>query len=249
MTPNSDVTPELFGEGKTDIGKGEGVPVRPTSGVLPCLLHALCGKPSSMLLKRRPVSFLHGKGWAQKVQFAKRQAYYNKSAGVVFVMDTEGKQRERMEELTKGRDAELPEYPMAVGAPHPCIEVWLLADPAAIKKGLGFGQSPQVPENLESLPAPCQDRRRNPKTILAECCGVKGSELTTAHKARIAAEIRVLQRLRDRCPTSFAPFADEVEQRIRPLFSSPADSVASTSDPDAPAPAERGEGSSPPTGV
>jgi hypothetical protein len=218
VTTPPDVTLEVFGEGKTDIGKAAGVPVRPTSGVLPRLLHSLCQKPDNMLVKRRPVSFLVGKGWVQKVQFAKRQAFYNKSAGVVFVMDTEGKQRERMEQLTMGRDAVLPDFPMAVGAPHPCIEVWLLADPAALKKGMRLSRSPQVPDDLEGLPAPRQNRNHNPKTILATCCAVDKSDLTTTEKERIVAEIRVLQRLRDRCPTSFAPFADEVEQRIRPLF-------------------------------
>jgi hypothetical protein len=75
-----------------------------------------------------------------------RQAFYNKSAGVVFVMDTEGDQTARMDELASGRIAEFPEFPMAIGAPHPCIEVWLLGDPAAIKKGMSLQQSPQVPE-------------------------------------------------------------------------------------------------------
>jgi hypothetical protein len=237
VTTALDVTLELFGEGKTDIGKAEGVPVRPTSGVLPRLLHSLCGKPDNMLVKRRPVSFLQGKGWVQKVKFAKRQAFYNKSAGVVFVMDTEGEQRKRMKELTEGRGAEFPDFPMAVGAPHPCIEVWLLAAPAAIMKGMGLSQSPQVPDSLESLPAPCHDRKRNPKTILAGCCGGKGSDLTTTEKDRIAAEIRVLQRLRDRCPTSFAPFADEVEQRIRRLFLPPAEPATPALGPDSAPPA------------
>jgi hypothetical protein len=218
VTPPPDVTLELFGEGKTDIGKAEGVPIRPASGVLPRLVHALCGKPENMLVKRRPVSFLQGKGWVQKVKFAKRQAYYNKSAGVVFVMDTEGEQAKRMEELATGRNAEFLDFPMAIGAPHPCIEAWLLADPAAVKKGMELGQSPQVPEDLESLPAPCQDHKHNPKTVLAAWCGVDRPDLSSTEKDRIAAEIRVLQRLRDRCPSSFPPFADEVEQRIRPLF-------------------------------
>ncbi len=218
MTPASDVILELFGEGKTDIGTGESVPVRPTFGVLPRLLHSLCGKPANILVKRHPVAFLQGKGWVQKVHFAKRNAYYNQSNGVVFVMDTEGNQRQRMEDLTKGRDAQFPDFPMAVGAPHPCIEVWLLADPAAIRKGMELDHRPEVVENLESLPAPSQDPKRNPKTILAECCKANKSELTATEKDHIAAEIRDLQRLRERCPSSFAPFADEVEKFIRPLF-------------------------------
>jgi hypothetical protein len=221
VTPASDVTVELFGEGKTDIGKEKDVSVRALSGVLPRLLYSLCGKPSNMLLRRHPVPFLQGKGWAKKVEFAKRQAHANRSAAVVFVMDTEGNQQERMDELTQGRDAVLPEFPMAVGAPHPCIEVWLLADPAAIMKGMELPVRPIVPPDLESLPAPCQDRKCNPKTILAGCCKVRRAELTTTEKDRIAAEIRDLQRLRQRCPISFEPFATEVEQFILPLFSQP----------------------------
>jgi hypothetical protein len=219
VTPAPDLMVELFGEGKTDIGKLEGLPTRPTNGVLPRLVHALCGKPPNMLVKRRSVAFLqHGKGWVQKVKFAKRQAYYNKSAGAVFVVDTEGDHSEKMQDLTEGRDAELAHFPMAIGAPHPCIEVWLLADPAAIRKGMQIDQAPDVPTDLETLPAPCKNRKRNPKTILANCCAANRSDLTAAEKDRIAAEIRVLERLRERCPTSFAPFAEEVEQRIRPLF-------------------------------
>jgi hypothetical protein len=132
-----------------------------------------------------------------------------------------GQQNKRMAELTNGRDRGLPAFPMAIGAPHPCIEVWLLADPAAIKKGMKLNFPPQVPDQLESLPAPCQDCKHNPKTVLAQCCKVQTSDLTAAEKDLIAAEIRVLDRLRTRCPTSFAPFAAEVEQRILPLFTSP----------------------------
>jgi hypothetical protein len=65
---------------------------------------------------------------------------------------------------------------------------------------------------------------------------VKRAESTTPEKDRIAAEIRVLQRLRDRCPTSFVRFADEVEQRIRPLFAPPADPTTPASGPDSAAP-------------
>jgi hypothetical protein len=216
--PKPDVVLELFGEGKTDIGASEGIPVRPTSGVLPRLLHSLCGKPPELMVKRRAVSFLQGKGWVQKVQFAKRQAFYNKSAGLAFVMDTEGDQKQRMRDLTDGMNAELPNFPMVVGAPHPCVEVWLLADPAAIKKGMNLPQRPQVPDNLESLPAPSKNPDYNPKTILAKCCNASHGDLKAKEKDSIAAEIRDLGRLREQCPTSFAPFAEQVERIIRPLF-------------------------------
>jgi hypothetical protein len=213
------VTIELFGEGKAEVGSLEESVTPPTNGILPRLVHALCGKPDNMRVRRRAPAFLEGKGMVQKVRFAKRQARYNESAGAVFILDTEGNQSERMRELTEGRDAELPEFPMAVGAPHPCIEAWLLADPAAIKKGMQLERTPETPDDLECLPAPSQDRKRNPKIILAVSCNVNRAELSAKEKDQIASEIRVLERLRERCPTSFAPFADEIERIIRPLFS------------------------------
>jgi hypothetical protein len=199
VTPRPNLIVELFGEGKTDIGKAEAIATPPDGGVLPRLVHALCQYPPNMLVKRRTIAFLQGKGWVQKVKFAKRQAPYNGSAGVVIVLDSEGQQAQRMQELTEGRGDELSGCPLAVGAPHPCIEVWLLADPAAITKGMGLSKRPQVPEDLESLPAPCHDRKHNPKTILVACCGLQKSELTTTEKDRIAANIRSLAVQRYAC--------------------------------------------------
>src|ERR1022692_3220739 len=69
---------EIFGEGKTDIGKVTD-PEVPKTGVVAVLLHTLCGRPANMRVKRKAGSFLIGKGWTQKVKFAKRQAFYNKS--------------------------------------------------------------------------------------------------------------------------------------------------------------------------
>ncbi len=84
-TPESARVIEIIGEGKTDIGKGHDRPEPPTRGVVPILVHRLCGEPGSMQVRRKPMTHLQGKGLWQKVAFAKRQAYYNRSAGVVFV--------------------------------------------------------------------------------------------------------------------------------------------------------------------
>jgi hypothetical protein len=221
---------ELIGEGKTDIHEADTVDGPSGSGVLTRLVFALCEKPQNMRLKRKPIPHLQqGTSLTQKVKFAKRQAKIDGSDGVVFVMDTEGDQEGRLSELTDGRNAIHPDFPMAVGAAHPCIEVWLLADPAAMMKGMNLAQRPAPPADLEKLPAPRQDRKHNPKTILAACCGVKKADLSAKDKDQIAAQIRVLQRLRDGCPTSFGPFADEIEQRIRPLFQLPDDPASASS--------------------
>jgi Domain of unknown function (DUF4276) len=208
---------EIFGEGKTDIGK-ETDSEEPKTGVVAILVHTLCGEPVNMRVKRKAVPFLSGKGWTQKVKFAKRQAFYDGAAGVVFVLDTEGNHKERIKELTTGRDASLSEFPMAVGAAHPCIEAWLLADAKAIRKGLGLGATPELPDEPENLSAPQHDRKENPKTILAKCCKSGRAELSSSEKNQIASAMKDVAVLRARCPLGFGPFAVEVEERIRPLF-------------------------------
>jgi len=74
---------EVVGEGETDIGPATPNPVieLPTTGVVPILLHKLCGLPATMRVKRRKESFLQGKTLEQKVKFSKRQAKYNGAAG------------------------------------------------------------------------------------------------------------------------------------------------------------------------
>lgn len=214
---------EVVGEGKADIGRHDGAR-RPTEGVVPILTHKLCGKPQRMLVKRRAYATLQGKGkgrW-RKVQFAKRQAHYNRTTdGLVFVLDSEGdheKLKSTKEDLEKGRDADGLSIPMAVGVAHPCIESWLLADATAIRRGLDLHESPEVTEEPESLPAPCEDRKRNPKTVLARAAGSTKKELSAEQKDKIATAVNDLALLRQRCPAGFAPFADEVQRHIRPLF-------------------------------
>ena len=70
-------------------------------------------------------------------------------------------------DLAKGRDHELPDFPMAIGAARPCIEAWLLVDASALRHSLGLAQSPELPASPESLPAPTANRKHNPKTVLA----------------------------------------------------------------------------------
>lgn len=221
MTSDREVIIEVIGEGPTDVGKNPAVQ-RPTQGVVPILLHKLCGKPDRLRVKPKGQIHLQGKSLSQKVRFAKRQACYNPSThAVVFVLDSEGDRRQlqqRRDELETGRDQELPDFPMAVGVAHPCIESWLLADAAAIRRALDLDRSPKVPGRPEELPAPCNDRNNNPKTELAKLSPAARKELSVAEKNAIALAMNDMGQVRSRCPQGFAPFADEVEERIGPLF-------------------------------
>ena len=56
---------EIVGEGRTDSGRGGNQPERPTTGVVPIIVHRLCNQPEPMRIRRRPLPFLQGKGWVE----------------------------------------------------------------------------------------------------------------------------------------------------------------------------------------
>ncbi len=218
MTPDDSIVIEVFGEGRTDVGDSA-TPEPPRKGVLPILLHTLCGSPDKMLVKRYGRLFLGQSGsMMQKVRFARRQAYYNRSHGAVFVVDSEGDLKKRKQEVYKGRELGPADLPMAVGVAHPCIESWLLADAEAIRCGLGLSHIPNITDKPEELSAPCRDRNHNPKTVLAECSSHRQNELSVENKDIIAKAMSNMALLKERCPQGFAPFAEEVEKHIHPLF-------------------------------
>ncbi|MGD0897190.1 MAG: hypothetical protein ABR915_05095 [Thermoguttaceae bacterium] len=221
--PEAAVVVEVFGEGKADIGADPN-PRRPTAGIVPILLDRLCGRPGRMLVKCMPIPYLQRKRLHQKVQVAKQQAHGHGSHAAVFVVDSEGGPKElkaKRAQLEEGRDRKLPDFPMAVGVAHPCIESWLLADAAAIRRGLDLPATPAVPADPESLPAPCHDADENPKRVLCKLAGVAKKELSADEKDCIARAMNDLALVRQRCPLGFAPFADEAERHIRPLFKEP----------------------------
>jgi len=220
VTPEGNLVVEVCGEGKTDVGDIPD-PGPPTRGVVPILVHTLCGRPEQMLVKTRRLMHLQGKTLRQKVWFAKREAHDSKSDAAIFVIDSEASDRTLpgiRQDLEDGRDAGLSQFAMAVGVAQPCIESWLLADAAAIRRALGLSATPAVPDRPEELPAPCRDESQSPKSELARIAGSTKKELSTEEKDRIATAMNDMRLPRERCPGGFAPFADEVENRIRPLF-------------------------------
>ena len=218
--PEATVTIEVIGEGKADVGK-PGETMLPEEGVVPILLYKLCGKPAVMRVKPKHFAQLQAGKLSRKVQFAKRQARCTVSTdALVFVIDSEGDHKEsdrKTHELQKGRDADSPDFPTAVGVAQPCIEAWLLADAPAIRRGMGLERNPDVPHAPEDLPAPV-DTKKGPKGMLAKLVRSKHRECSSDDKNKIARAMNDMELVRERCPLSFVPFADEVKQHIRPLF-------------------------------
>ena len=222
VTLNTPVYIKFIGDGSADIGPMDASEVFPTLGVIPNLVFTLCGRPDSMRVRRVKPAFHQSKGGRQKkILLARLRARYeNDCAGIIYDVDTEGDDvKTLLRDMSASRDSGDRSAPMVIGVAHPCLEVWLMADAAPIKKVFGLDSSPQVPAKPEELPAPCHDRKRNPKTELVRCAGVQQrSDLSVEQKTQIARAIHVLDRIKERCPLSFAPFTAEVEQYIKPLF-------------------------------
>lgn len=213
---------EVFGEGATDIGRDSKRKLQsPHSGVVPILIHKLCGKPRQMRVKRDTIPQLQKKGLSRKVAYVKIQAYHNGSDAVVYVIDSEGGHKEletKRVDMAKGRDSNHADFPMVVGVAQPCIESWLLTDATALRRALDLSASPKIPENPENLSAPRENKKDNPKTALVKAAGEKTNELSVKQKESIARAINDLALLRQKCHAGFSPFADEIESRIKPLF-------------------------------
>jgi len=213
----------VFGEGKADVGKSVEHPLSepPTQGVLPVLVSRLCDRPKRMQVKCFGQPFMTdrkpGRKLWKKALFARRQAFYRKDAeGVVFVVDSEGELKEKKQQLEKGREAGPAAVPMAIGVAHPCIEAWLLADAGAIRRAMDLSGTPAVPPDPETLPAG-RNNAAHPKNELRKAAG-SSNRLSAKQMSAIAKAINDVDLVRARCPRSFAPFAEEVHQHIRPLF-------------------------------
>lgn len=210
MSRNDTIVIDFFSDGKANLA------------VVPPLVRAICGRPRNMYPRENPIRFLQrsesGSGWTQKAAAARKLANHSDADGAVFVIDTEG-DLQRREQLAAGRDLGPEEVPMVVGAAHPCIEAWLLVDATAIQRGLALDDVPQTPEEPESLPRSKRTAGQEAKRVLKECVKQR-KPLSADAMGRIAAALNEhsLPLLRRRCPLGFAPFADEVEERIRPLF-------------------------------
>lgn len=223
MGRDHQVVVEVFGEGVTDVGLERKLQ-RPEHGVVPILVHRLCGRPKRMRVKCYTKLFFEkldvngGGGYQQKAAGFRKMVFRNDSHAAVFVVDSDGDLEGKTAELREGRDAGPSDVPMAVGVAHPCIESWLLADGTAIRRGLKLERTPDVPQEPEELPAPREDRKKNPKTILARIARSRNKELSADEKDDVALAMNDMDLVGERCPRGFGPFADEVQRWVRPLF-------------------------------
>jgi hypothetical protein len=211
----------FVGEGASDIGGERAV------GAVPILTRRLIaaglGEPPAMEHDTAPLPrFHHGKGYAQKARVAIKEAHREGLDGIAIVVDRDGERRgaERLKLLRQGRDAAAQEVPLpaVVGVAIETLEAWLLADEPAIGRVLGLEAPPPRgpdPESLDGRPG----TDRHPKSRLAGHLALDASagRSNQARLEAIAAETDLAE-LERRCPRGFKPYADEVRDRLAPLF-------------------------------
>jgi hypothetical protein len=95
----------------------------------------------------------NAKGYQRQLQFAIRQAQDAKTAGLVAVVDRDSSsRREKLKDLIGARE-QTAGYPVALGQADPHGEAWLLDDPVAIRRGLGFTGDTEIP-NIRDVESP-----------------------------------------------------------------------------------------------
>jgi hypothetical protein len=112
-----------------------------------------------------------GKGYPRKLRFAMKQAIDAGADGLVAVVDRDkAEKRSRLKELQAGREEwranpAMPPLPAALDEASPHGDVWLLADPVAIRQALELGDDVEIPSVRKT---------KEPKAALNEL--IKGSK-------------------------------------------------------------------------
>ena len=222
----------FVGEGVTDVGPDQYIePIRLSldeqggfrrssdapCGVLPLLvlrsLNVSNPNVSTMNAQTRRTRRLHGKGFERKALAAIVDAKARGALALVMVSDRDGeKNRARLSEMKKGRDAAARQGHLLPAALGQCIEkpeAWLLADSKALCEALNIKLPGAIPDP-ESI--------RDPKEHLAGFYAQDTSDRRAWERHEAIAGVADVDTLAKHCPKGFRPFRDEVVKRLSPLF-------------------------------
>ncbi|MCY2927627.1 MAG: hypothetical protein NT031_19740, partial [Planctomycetota bacterium] len=151
--------------------------------------------------------------WGKKAKKAIFDASESGYAAIVILIDRDGdSDAERIVPIREARDATWGTgVPCAVGQAVEAFDAWMIADGKAIKEAGGdAARQHPMPENLAGK----DGSKHHPKAWAMDILG--GKESLADKYAVIAAKAR-LDILAACCPKGFAPFAEDVKERIRPV--------------------------------
>lgn len=211
----------VFGEGAHELGQRLDRALSTDDlPALPCLVHRLLDEPDQAeysCAAFKSVPAVHGRGpkFGKKVKRAILKAHRDGHDGAVILIDRDARPDvERIQPMRRARDEMVDGWypPCAVGTAVEAFDAWMIADPKAIEQAGGDPKnSHRDPEALDGTPGSGQ----HPKDKAA---GIFGGLKALGSKYAAAAKHADLGLLRRRCPRGFEPFAQEVEQRIAPVF-------------------------------
>lgn len=134
-------------------------------------------------------------GW---IRLAEREGY----DAIILVIDQDGDEG-RKQQFDRAQDDPRLSFPRALGVAIKRFDAWMLADEQALSDVLGM--------HIDPLPNP--ESEDDPKGKCESLRNVSHSQLSLREMYAAIAERTAMERLKDRCPNGFAPFA----QRVRTL--------------------------------
>jgi hypothetical protein len=156
-----------------------------------------------------------GHNYKKQVIVAVREAKKAGHAALVILIDRDRRDNDdTIAPLKAGRDAEAkPGAPAcAVGVAVETFDAWMIVDGLAIGKAGGDASKPHSdPENLDGKERSGQHPKDRAQIVLGED--------GLAEKYKVIARHARLELLEECCPAGFAPFAEEIRERVLPTVS------------------------------
>lgn len=131
-------------------------------------------------------------GW---IRLAEREGY----DAIILVIDQDGDE-ERKQQFDRAQDDPRFPLPRALGVAIKTFDAWMLADEQALSEVLET--------HIDPLPNPESDS--DPKNRCGSLRDAAHSQLSLREMYAAIAERTNMERLKDRCPNGFAPFAQRV---------------------------------------
>jgi hypothetical protein len=209
----------VLGDGPNEIGTEHDDPLPPARlPALPRLVHRLIGEPAHACYRMRffvrtPPGHGQGDTFEKKTRAAIALARELHCAGIVILRDRDrARTTEKLLPLQRGRDGAALDGtnpPCAVGLAIEAFDAWMIADGKAIAEATGrkTGRSHPNPESLGGE----ENSGDHPKDWARNLFG--GLDAFAEAYPKVADSVR-MGFLEKACPLGFAPFAEEVRQRI-----------------------------------
>ncbi len=218
----------VVGEGPHELGDPDTWETdgRASEAAMPTLVHRILCEPAEVCYhkvklsargsrtERRRAKHIHGRGTkaSGRVKTWIDRALRADCHGVIILWDRDGDTRsDRLAQMKVGRDEMAndtdTEYPAcAVGVAVESFDAWMIADGNALGRAEGNGAiSHPTPENLSAAEA-----KERAQEIFGDEDGLRRCYATVAEHVN-------MKTLANCCPAGFAPFKQEIEQRIQPL--------------------------------